>query len=263
LTEIADKVVWITGASGGIGEGLALKASELGARLILSARNRPQLERVRAKCAHPERVALLPLDLTEFDPLEAGAAAASCFGPVDVLVNNAGVSQRSLVLDTDLAVYRRIMELDYFAVVALTKAVLPSMVERWAGHIVTVSSIVGKVATPLRSGYAAAKHALHGFHDALRAEVHGHGVRVTVVCPGFVRTAISLNAVTGHGAVQGRMDAAQAAGMDPILCGEHIWRAVQRNTSEACIGGREIHFAWLKRLSPALVEQLVRRVKVT
>lgn len=263
MTDISGKVLWITGASGGIGEALALSASRRGAHLVLSARREAELQRVRQHCADPARIALLPLDLLACDPGVAAHQAASFFGPLDLLVNNAGISQRSRVLDTSMEVYRRLLELDFFVPVALSKAVLPSMVERRAGHIVTISSVVGKVATPLRSGYAAAKHALHGFHDALRVELHASGVKVTVICPGFVRTAVSLNAVTGDGRAQGRMDAAQQRGMDPQVCAKRVWRAVAANRSEALIGGRETLAVHLQRLSPRLLEQLLRRVAVT
>jgi short-subunit dehydrogenase len=263
MTDLTGKAIWITGASSGIGEALAVAASRRGARLILSARREGELERVRGLCARSQDVALLPLDLTSFDATAAAAAAARPFGQVEMLVNNAGISQRGLVVDTDMAVYRRIMELDFFAVVALTKAVLPSMMQKGAGHIVTISSVVGKVATPLRSGYSAAKHALHGFHDALRAEVHESGVKVSVVCPGFVRTQVSNNALTGSGIPQGKMDDALAAGMDPQLCAERIWQGVVKDQSEIVVGGRETYAMLLKRLSPGLLEKLIRKVKVT
>src|SRR5688572_12803700 len=137
MTNLTNKVVWITGASSGIGEAMAIAASKRDTRLVLTARRGAELERVRSLCAQPEKVAVLPLDLTSFDAPDAANQAASFFGGVDVLVNNAGISQRSLVIDTDMAVYRRIMELDFFAVVALTKAVLHTMMERRSGHVVT------------------------------------------------------------------------------------------------------------------------------
>jgi len=263
VTDIANHIVWITGASSGIGEALAVAAARRGARLVLSARRTSELERVRGRCATPADVAVLPLDLERFDAGAAAAQAAGFFGPVDVLVNNAGISQRSLVADTSMEVYRRIMELDFFAPVALTKAVLPGMLARRRGHVVAISSVAGKVATPLRSGYAAAKFALHGFYDALRAEVWKRGITVTVIVPGFIRTDVSINAVTGSGAPYGTMDSKQATGMDPGVCADRIWRAVQAGKSEALIGGVETLAAYLKRLSPTLTERVIRNAKVT
>jgi short-subunit dehydrogenase len=261
MTDIAGKTIWITGASSGIGEAMALVASRRGAKLVLSARRTDELERVRAMCAHPDRVAVLPLDLTAFDAGTAATEAARFFGPVDVLVNNAGISQRSLMVDTSMDVYRRIMELDFFAPVALAKAVVPGMRER-GGHVVVISSVVGKMGTPLRTGYAAAKHALHGFFDSARAELWRDGVKFTLVCPGFIRTEVSRNAITADGGRHGRMDPAQDKGMDAMRCAEKIWAGVARDAEELYIGREKIAI-YLKRWWPSLVSAAVKRAKVT
>lgn len=258
------EVIWITGASSGIGEALAHLLARRGARLILSSRREEALRRVRDACAHPERHLVLPLDLGEPETLEAAAARALAHaGRIDVIVHNGGVSQRSRAEETALEVDRRVMEVDYFGAVALTKALLPSMLERGSGRIVVVSSLVGKIATPLRSGYSAAKHALHGFFDSLRAEVHDRGVRVTLVCPGFIRTRLSFDALTGDGTPQGTLDRAQAEGMSPETCARRIARALDRGRDEVLIGGKEIWAVRLERLFPALFRHLIRRVRVT
>ncbi|WP_028007647.1 SDR family oxidoreductase [Solimonas flava] len=262
MTDLAGKTIWITGASSGIGEAMAVLASRQGVKLVLSARRVDELERVRAACADPAKVAVLPLDLTQFDAEAARAAAEACFGPIDVLVNNAGISQRSLMLDTSMDVYRRIMELDFFATVALTKAVVPGMRARGGGHVVVISSVVGKMGTPLRTGYAAAKHALHGFFESARAELWRDQVRFTLVCPGFIRTEVSRNAITGDGGRHDRMDDAQAKGMDAQTCAARIWAGVARNAEELYVG-REQAAIYLKRWAPALVSALVKRAKVT
>lgn len=256
------QVVWITGASGGLGEALAIAASRQGAKLVLSARRVAELERVRGLCADPAVVAVLPLDLLAFDAEAAHLAAQQCFGPIDVLVNNAGVSQRSAVVDTQLEVYRRIFELDFFAPVALAKAVAPAMLARRRGHVVTISSVVGKVGTPKRSGYAAAKHALHGFFDGARAEWARDGVRVTLVCPGYVKTQMSINAVTGDGRAYAQMDRGQLRGMDAMKAAAKIWRGVERGRNEVYLG-REQAVIYLKRWCPALVAAVIGRVNVT
>lgn len=263
MTDIKDKVVWITGASSGIGEALAIAASAQGARLVLTSRRADELQRVRAACAAPDQVAVLALDLTAFDAEQAAAKAATFFGPVDLLVNNAGISQRGTVLQTEMNVYRRIFELDFFSCVSLTKAVLPDMVARKAGHIVTISSVVGYVGTPLRSGYAAAKHALHGFYDALRAEVWRDGVQVTLICPGFIKTNVSLNAITGDGGQHGLMDDGQLRGMAPEECARQIWAAVAAGREEVLIGAKEALFVRLKRHFPGLMSYAIKRAKVT
>ena len=252
-------VVWITGASGGIGEALALQASAAGAKLVLTARRVAELERVRAACAHPAQVALLPLDLCEFDADAAQRAAAAHFGPIDILVNNAGISQRSLLVDTELSTYRRIFELDFFAVAALTRAVVPPMRARGRGQIVAISSVTGKVAVPLRTGYSAAKHAVQGFMDAARAELARDGLVFTTVCPGFVRTDISYNAITGDGGRHGRLDAGQARGLPAAECARRIWEAVERDCAEVLIG-REAWAVWLQRFAPGLLRFALARL---
>lgn len=261
MQTLSDKVIWITGASSGIGEALALIAAEAGAKLVLTSRRPAELERVKARCLNPANVAVLPLDLTNFDASSAAIDAAKPFGPIDILVNNAGISQRSLVLDTDMAVYRQILELDFFACVALTKAVLPGMVARKRGGVLTVSSVVGYVGTPLRSGYAAAKHALHGFFDAARAELWKSGVQFTLVCPGFIKTNVSVNAITGTGGKHGVMDTGQATGMSPDVCAQKIWHAYLSGQDEVVIG-KERAFVLLKRLFPQAVRYAVKRAGI-
>ncbi len=257
-------VVWITGASSGIGEALAREWAERGARVILSARTEERLARVRDACAHPERHLVLPLDLERTETL-AGAVerALDACGRIDVMVHNGGVSQRSLAEATDLAVDRRVMEIDYFGTVALTKALLPSMLVRESGRFVVVSSLVGKIGTPMRSGYSAAKHALHGFFESFRAEVYDRGIRVTMVCPGFVRTEVSLHALTADGSEQGTMDRAQERGMSPETCARRIVRAVEREKDEVLVGGVEVWAVRLARFFPGLYRRLIRRVRVT
>ncbi|HEX4870458.1 MAG TPA: SDR family oxidoreductase [Moraxellaceae bacterium] len=259
-----DKVVWITGASSGIGEGLAHEFARQGARLVLSARRADALEAVRQACAQPERHLVLPMDMTDIDrlPVLVGDVLAK-FGRIDVLVNNAGISQRSLVKDTALAVDRQIMEVDFFAPVALTKAVLPHMLRAGQGQLVAVSSVVGLVATPYRSAYAAAKHAIRGFYDALRAEVHDAGIQVAVIYPGFVRTNVSRAALTGDGARHGQLDDKIASAMLPDAFAARAVAALGRGEEQILIAGREKVAVWLGRLSPALLAKVIRRLKVT
>lgn len=262
--ELHEKVVWITGASSGIGEALAYEVARRGARLVLSSRREEELERVRAGCERSEEHFVLPLDLTDPASLDyAAERALDRFGHVDVMVHNGGISQRSLARDTDLAVDRRLMETDYFGAVALTKALLPSMRERGRGRFVVVSSLVGKMGTPLRSGYSAAKHALHGFFESLRAEEHDAGVRVTLVCPGFIRTEITLHALTADGSPQGEMDRAQAKGMAPEECARRIVRAVERERDEVLVAGKERFAVHLWRFLPGLFRHIIRRARVT
>jgi short-subunit dehydrogenase len=207
----------------------------------------------------------VPLDLS----VSAGfadlvAATEAKVGRIDMLINNAGISQRSLARDTLLAIDRHLMEVDYFGAVALTKAVLPAMLRRRSGHIVTVTSVAGKLGTPLRSGYCAAKHALHGFFDSLRAELWRERIRVSLVCPGFVRTGLPMVALTGDGRPQGRMDAAAARGIAPEQVARRMLDRLAAGQDEIVIaGGKERLALWLKRLAPTILDRVMRTARVT
>lgn len=264
MTELRNKVVWITGASSGIGEALAQRAAARGAKLVLSSRREGELERVRRALPHPQEVAILPVDLSRLDDAEALATQATgCFGPIDILANNAGISQRTTALDTGMPAYRQLMEVDFFAPIALTKALLPGWVERGSGHVVVVSSVFGHIAMARRTGYAAAKHALHGWYDSARIELEPQGVRFTLACPGFVRTNVSVNALGPGGQPYGRSDGDIDGGMDPAVCAEKIWRAVEDNREEALIAGKERVAVYFKRFLPLRwYTAFARRLKV-
>ncbi|MEM6274598.1 MAG: SDR family oxidoreductase [Myxococcota bacterium] len=258
--KLRGKTVWVTGASSGIGEALAYVLAEHGARLILSARRELRLEELRRSLPRPEEHRVVPLDLTDGDRLEG---LAQDVGDVDILVNNGGISQRGFAIDTRLDVVRRIMETNFFGTVALTRGVLPGMLERGRGHLLVISSVAGKFGTPMRSSYAASKHALHGYFDALRLEVEDRGVAVTMVCPGYVRTAVSENALGPDGSPHMRLDPGQAGGISPEAAALRIKRAIERDEREIYFGGREVLGVYAKRLAPALFDRILRRVNVT
>jgi short-subunit dehydrogenase len=256
------KVIWITGASSGIGEALALQWSALGARLILSARRVSELERVKAACAHSDRCDIVPLDLADQHGLEVAAdAVLEKFGAVDILVNNGGISQRGLAIETATEVDRRIMEVDYFSGVTLTKKVLPAMVAQGRGHIVCISSIVGLFGFPMRSAYSAAKHAIHGFYESVWAELHQQGIRVSIICPGRILTDVSLHALTKDGSEHGVMDHGQKNGISAATCARKITKAVSRNRKEFYIGKIDLLMIYFKRYIPWLYYRLVSKVK--
>lgn len=258
------KTVWITGASSGIGEALAVRLSKTGCRLVLSARRTDELERVKARCTHPDRVFLLPLDVTRFDELPDAAHKAVAFtGRVDVLINNAGVSQRSLVKDTLPEVDRRIMDINFLGTVGVTKALLPHFLQNGSGHYVTVSSVTGKYGTPFRSAYAASKHALHGFFDSLRAELEPAGIKVTLICPGFVKTPITFAALTGDGTPLNMADTGNANGIDPDVFAEKMLRAVAAQKREKAIGGtKEMFGIFMKRFFPGFFASMIKKINV-
>ncbi len=268
MSSFSGKVIWLTGASSGIGEALAYALAKKGAKLILSARRKDELERVKGNCfpkAQPD-IRILPLDLSEPSTLQLSVEAAiQFFGCVDVLINNGGISQRSLAKDTALEVDRRIMEVDYFGTIALTKYMIPHFIKRKKGHFVTVSSVMGKIGTPYRSGYAAAKHALHGFFDSLRAELwkESKDIHVTLICPGWIRTNITLNALTGSGDKLNRMDSSTDHGLLPDVFAKKMIRAIKWKEEEVYIGGvKEMFAVSLKQLFPRLFSKIIRKAKV-
>lgn len=262
------KVIWITGASAGIGAALAEHMAAQGAQVVLSARRVDALESIQARCqsVSPRQInhLVVPLDVT--DSLACDAAYWEILrqtGKVDWLINNAGVSQRSLVLDTSLDVDRRLMELDYFAAINLTRKVLPDMVKRKSGRVVFISSVAALVGTQYRAGYAAAKAALHLWANSLRAEVGDQGVKVNVIFPGFVSTDVSVNALTGDGSALGSMDDAQAHAMTPAQFAAQAVKGLIANKEYLVIGGRKERLAALvSRISPPLLYKMIRRSKV-
>lgn len=256
------QVVWITGASAGIGEACARAFAREGAQLALSSRRAEELERVRLTCDRADDHLVVPLDLARCETFPAAVAEVLARrGHVDVLLNNGGVSQRSLAADAALEVERALMEVNYFGPVALTKALLPAMQARRSGHVAVVSSVMGFLGTPGRSTYAAAKHALHGYFDSLRAEVWREGIHVTLVCPGYVRTAVSDNAVGPTGEKHGRTDGTHMTGIAPEQCAAAIVRGVARRREEVYVGGKEVAGIYLKRFAPWLLSRIVRRMK--
>lgn len=255
------KNVWITGASSGIGRALALEMARAGASVILSARRRERLEEAASACRrYGVGSAVFPLDLAETDTLRTAAAQASALlGPIDILVNVGGVGMRGLALDTDLAVARKIFDVDFWGAVELTRAVAPGMVERGRGQIVALSGVLGKFGAPRRSFYSAAKHAMHGWFDSLREELLGAGVEVTLLVPGWVRTEISEKALEADGRAHGSMDAGQAAGISPEECARRCMPAIRKGKGEQLIGGKECGGVYLNRIWPGLFRRILRR----
>jgi short-subunit dehydrogenase len=261
-TPFANKTVWVTGASSGIGEALAHAFVQAGANVVLSARRREELERVQRE-TDPQRTYVLPLDLVQPDTFAAKTAEAiGAFGQVDILVHNGGVSQRSWVAETGLDVHRKLMEVDYFGYVGLTIAILPHFKARQTGHFVVMSSVMGKIGTPMRSAYAAAKHALHGFFDCLRAEVWQDQVQVTIICPGYIRTNVTVNALTATGEKFGQVGSDIGGGHPADKTAQQILAAVRAGKYEVFVGRRwgQEHLSLLvNRLAPAMLVNVVRK----
>ena len=255
-------VVWITGASSGIGEALAVACAQKKAKLILSARRTDELERVRQACLrHTDAVEILAFDLADTEHIEEYARRAESFyGAIDFLMNNGGIGQRSLAKETAVSIDRKIMEINYFANITLAKAVLPGMLKRKKGHITVISSLSGKFGFPMRSAYAASKFALHGFYESLRAENANDGIEVLLVCPGRIKTNISVHALNASGGQHGHMDKGQANGISAEKCARIILRAIDHHKKEIIIARKERILLFARKYFPGIFYYLSTRV---
>lgn len=260
------KTVWITGASSGIGRSLVSECAKGGANVILSARSLAELKKTQAAAGlSAQNSMIVPLDLSKYKTFASAVAQVTRkFGVVDILINNGGISQRSLAHETKLAVFEEIMAVNYFGNIALTLAVLPGMRERRSGIIATISSVAGKFGTPMRSGYSASKFATNGFYESLRAENFSENIQVTVVMPGFVQTNVSVNARTAEGKAHGKMDAAQAQGITADECARLTVEGILAGKNEVYIAGWKEKFGVLvSRFFPNLFSKIIRKAKVT
>jgi short-subunit dehydrogenase len=265
MSYFTGKTVWITGASSGIGEALAMALAQEGARLVLSSRKEEELRRVqKASGLNDKSSLILPLDLENLSNGDQLVEAVTAkFGSIDILINNGGMSQRAFVKDAPLSIDRKLMEVNYFGPVALTKSVLPVMINRKQGQIVVISSISGKFGFFLRSAYSSAKHALHGFFESLRLELFQDNIQVLIVCPGKIATNISVNALMADGKRFNRMDAGQAEGMPASVCARLILEAIRKQKEEVVIGNvKEKLAVRIKRFFPGFFSQMIRKQKV-
>lgn len=261
---LSDKVIWITGASSGIGRTTALRFAREKATLVLTALEEDLLQEVREEClkAGAAGVALLPFDLSQTDRLDGLAEKAwDAFGHLDILYNNAGISQRGTAVETDMAVIRKVMDIDFYAPVILTKSILPKMIERGGGQLAVTTSINGMFGFPLRCAYSSAKHALYGFFETVAAENAADNIHVTIITPGRVRTNISLNALEKNGRKHGKMDAGQAKGITPEKAADKIVRAIAKQKREVLVGSGELVMVYIKRLFPGLCAYIARKIK--
>jgi len=255
-----NKPVWVTGASSGIGKALAHELSTRGAHVILSARSTDKLEAVKASLPHPNKAEVVTLDMLDDGAIQSVAAEVLSRHPdLFMLINNAGRSQRSKVIDTDYSVYKDLMDLNYFSVVNLTKQILPTLYNNKSGHIITLSSVAGKLGAPNRSGYAASKHALHGFFDCLRSEAWHHDVIVSLICPGYVNTPIAHNALAADGKALGKADPDNANGMSPEYVAKAICDAAEKRKEEVLLGGKELLGIKVKRFFPGLLRSILKK----
>jgi len=258
-----EKVVWITGASSGIGEALVYEFVRRGAIVIASSNQEEELKRVKDSCGdESNRVNVVPLDLASSDNFSVIAEEQVLkLGRIDFLINLGGVSQRSTVEETPLWLDRKIMEINYFGTIALTKAVLPFMIKQKQGHVLATSSISGRFGFPLRSAYSASKQALHGFFETLHIENHKNGINASVIIPGRVRTNISKNALTRTGDAHGKMDQGQAKGITAEKAALQIIKGIKRNKREILVGSTELIMLYIRKYFPSIFFNFAGRIK--
>lgn len=256
------KTVWIIGASSGIGKALSIDMAKLKANIVLSSRNVEELEKVRSTCLlYTENCSVIQLDLEKNADYSSNVnEVLETYNTIDYLILNGGISQRSLAIETPINIDRLIMEINYFGYISITKSVLPAMVKQQSGHIIVVSSVVGKFGFPLRSAYSASKHALHGFYETLRAEQKRNRINITIIIPGWVRTNISYNAILKDGSRHNQMDDSQAQGISAESCSKQIIRAIKKNKKEVTIGGKELHMIWIRKFLPFLFYSIVNKI---
>ncbi len=259
------KVVWITGASSGIGEALVYEFVERGAKTIISSNDPAGLERVKKACdKNPEMVICAPFDLSETSEIEKLVEQQiNASGQIDYLINLGGISQRSKIIETPLWLDRKIFEVNYFGTIALTKAVLPYMINKKSGHVLATSSISGRFGFPLRSAYSASKQALHGFFETLFLENKANNIRSSVIIPGRVRTQISLHALDNEGKEYGKMDDGLAKGLSSEKAAKIIIRGIIKNKREILVGRSEMTLLYIRRIFPWLFFRIADKVKST
>jgi len=263
LISLEGKVAMISGAASGIGLGTAKRLAEFGAKVsILDINDENGAKAVKEIEALGGSAHYIKCDVRQAaDCKNAADKTVEKFGRIDILVNNGGISQRALVKDADFEVIRQVMEINFFGTVALTKEVLPYMLSQKSGKIIVMSSLTGKFGAPLRSAYAASKHALHGFFDTLRAETIDDNIDILLVCPGYIKTNISINALKANGIPQNIMDDGQKNGMLPEVLAKKILRAISKNKKELITGGKEVLGVYIKRFFPNLFCKIIAKQK--
>ncbi len=263
--DFSGKTIWITGASSGIGKAVAIELSNKNCKLILSGRNKEALIEVSEICKKNSSDSLvLPFDIGDEKSIESAIHEIKEKKiMIDCLYHFAGISQRSLVSETPLFVDRKVFEINFFGTIALTKAILPLMINNGGGQIAVTSSIVGKFGFPLRSSYSATKHALHGFFESLRAENKQNNIFVSVIIPGFVKTNISINAITKEGNAHGKMDDGQDTGISAEKSAKAIVKGLKKNKKEILVGGKELLMVHIRRFFPGMYYYLSSKIKPT
>ena len=257
-----NKTVIITGASSGIGAELVRLLGQEGAQIVLCARSEDKMHAlVDSLNLSPDKTLILPLDLSSRPNFEnAVKQILAKFKKVDILINNAGIAQKSLVQETNEEVERRVMEVNYFAPINFTKALLPHFIENKAGHVVAISSILGEIGLPAVGPYCASKHATNGYYNSLRYDIEKLGIDVSLVSPGFIKTDITKKSLTGQGEVHAQDSVAQEKGMDAGQCARQILKKISRKKRQSYVGGLEVLMPKFEFLFPKLFHWFMRKM---
>lgn len=260
--ELQNKIIWITGASSGIGEALAYASVNEGAKIVISARREQELKRVAANCkTDASNVFVVPLDLENTSGIsETVEQVIKKFGRIDVLINNSGMGHRTRAVNTSTAIDRKVMEVNFFGTINLTKAVAKKMQEQKSGKLVVISSIMGKYGLPLYSTYSASKFALYGYFESLRQELYTDNVKVLIVSPGFINTDVSTKLLMENGKEYGVKSESQDKGMSPADCARGIIKAIKGNRDHKYVGGYEIFSVYVKQYFPKIFYRLMRKM---
>lgn len=260
--DLTNKVVWITGASSGIGEATAKELATKNCKLVLSARREDELERVAKNLNLDSKdILVLPIDLEQAAKAnEWTQKIIAKFGRIDVLINNGGISQESFAMNTTREVEQKIMNINYFGNVALAKSVTKVMQQQKSGKIVVITSIIGKFGLPRLSTYAASKHALYGFYDSFRLEVQKDNLQILLVAPGFINTNVTLNAITGDGSTFNKNSPAQENGMKTAIFAKQLVKAIQSNKKHTYIGNKELLSIPFKTFLPNLFYSIMLKM---
>lgn len=256
--DLKDKVVWVTGASSGIGASLAIQLNRMGTRVIASARRADKLSELKKSCPDPENLITIPLDITDPVSIEQAVAGVRNVERLDLVIHNAGIAQKGLVIENEMDIDRRIMETNYFGTVALTKAIMPLYLKQGFGRFSVVSSFAGVMGIPGRSAYAASKHALHGFFESLQAENMACKLKVSFIIPGFINTAITAKGLCGDGTPHGKVETSHRLGMTACQCATDIIKGLEKNKRRIVVGKFEVGLLWVRRVSPALSRYIIK-----
>ncbi|NCP83501.1 MAG: SDR family oxidoreductase [Bacteroidetes bacterium] len=255
-----DKWIWISGASSGIGEALAKNLANKGGKVIISARNSSKLEAIHKE--NPDSFYVIPMDVaSDVERKQALEKVKELTNTVDIIIHSAGVSQRSSAVKTELSVLKALFEVNFFGLVELNRMVLPLL--KSGSQIVVINSLVGKFATPFRTAYSASKHALDGYFEGLAYELTQNNIEICMVYPGYIKTDISLNALTAKGSKYGKMDETQEKGMSADRCAEIIVNGLIKRKKEIIVGGSEIIGMYLKRFFPSLLKRIISKRAIT